>query len=290
MLESPFGAILFAMHPAFLDSWIRTGMAERLTAHSVSAPEASVVAAARGNPDPIREGATVVIPIRGMLGPTGLGRPTTATDVLAERVRGFAADPKVGAIVLDVQSPGGYVFGTQEAGDAIFEARASKPVVAVANQFAFSAAHWLASQASEFWATPSGEVGSVGVRAAHLDASGFEERIGFKTTLIASHPDKISGHPFAPLSEADLAEIQMGVDESNTEFVAAIARGRGIKVGDVAAIHGTGKTFSAKRALGSGAIDGIATLREVVGKLGSSRSRLALMRRNAAALEQLAAI
>jgi capsid assembly protease len=280
---------LFAMHPAFLDAWLKRGRIESLLPEGLARLAGLGGSVAKANPDPIREGATVVVPVRGMIAPRGLGG-RTESDVLAERIRGFAGDPKVGAIVLDVQSPGGYVFGTQEAADAIFEARASKPVVAVANHFAFSAAHWLATQASEFWVTPSGEVGSVGVRAGHVDESGFENLIGMKTTLVASHPDKISGHPYGPLSEVDLAEIQQGVDEANSEFIAAIARGRGIKPGEVGAIHGTGKTFSAKRALAGGAVDGIATLREVVAKLGSSRTRLALMRRQAAVHEQLTTI
>jgi hypothetical protein len=60
--------------------------------------------------------------------------------------------------------------------------------------------------------------------------------------------------------------------------------------GEVAAVHGSGKTFSAPKALANGAIDGVATLKDVVAKYGSSRSRLALMRRHAAAMEMAAAI
>lgn len=291
MIDALPASALFAMHPAWLDALLKRGTLEamlpeglRALAGFAGAPEA------RANADPVRDGATVVVPVKGLLGPTGLGYPRTATDVLAERLREFGADSKVGLVVLDVQSPGGYVFGTAEAGDAIFEVRQSKPVVAVANQFAFSAAHWLACQASAFYATSSGEVGSVGVRSAHVDESGFEEKIGFKTTMIASHPDKVAGHPYAPLSEEDLAEMQMGVDEANAAFVAAIARGRGIAPGEVGAIHGTGKAFSARRAHAQGAIDGVMTLREVVAKYGSSRNRLSLMRRQAAVLEQLLTI
>lgn len=282
---------LFAMHPAYLDVWLKQNTLEAMMPTSV---QQLVAAFGRGpaeaaNPDPIREGATAIVPIRGMIGPAGMGA-RTESNVLADRIRSLADDPKIGAIVLDIQSPGGYVFGTQEAGDAIFEARSAKPVVAVANTYAYSAAHWLATQASAFYATPSGEVGSVGVRSGHVDQSGFEEKLGLKTTLIASHPDKIAGHGFAPLADEDRAELQAFVDEYNAKFVAAIARGRGITASQVGAIHGTGKTFSADKAASRGTIDGVMSLRDVVAKYGSSRNRLSLMRRQAAVSEVLASI
>jgi signal peptide peptidase SppA len=239
--------------------------------------------------DPIRDGSTLIIPVRGTLAPQGL-HGTTYYNILADQVRDAAADDKIGAIVLAVRSPGGYVWGCAECGDAIFEARQAKPVIAVADPYCFSAAYWLATQATAFYCTTSGEVGSVGVRSGHTDMSGFESKIGMVTTLVASHPDKIAGHPYSPLADEDRAEIQQGVDESNGLFAAAIARGRGMKVSDVAAVHGTGKTFSAPRAMANGAIDGISTLRDVVAKYNTSRARLSLMRRQAAAVEMALAI
>lgn len=275
---------LFAMHPAYLDAWLKQSAIEAMLPESIQQLAAAFGRgpAEAANPDPIREGATAIVPVRGLLGPTGMGA-RTETNILAERIRSLAADPKVGAIVLDIQSPGGYVFGTQEAGDAIFEARSAKPVVAVANTYAYSAAYWLASQCSAFFATPSGEVGSVGVRLAHSDQSEFENKIGIKTTLIASHPDKISAHPYAPLADVDLQELQALVDDSNVKFIAAIARGRGMTASQVPGVHGSGKSFSAEKATTNGAIDGVMTLRDVVAKYSSSRARLSLMKRQAAA-------
>lgn len=270
---------LWAMHPGYLDAMFKRQTIEAMLPDAIRALASFGKEAAR-EADPIREGATVIVPIRGALSPRGEygGTPTAK---FADRMREYAADPKIGAIVLDIQSPGGLVWGTQEAGDAVYGARQAKPVVAVANPYAFSAAYWIGSQASAFYATNSGEVGSVGVRGGHVDQSGFEEKIGFKTTLIASSPEKIAAHPYAPLSEDDRAEIQAQVDEMNEAFTAAIARGRGMAASAVAGIHGSGKTFSAAKATASGAIDGVMTLRDVVAKYGSSRSRLALMRRQA---------
>lgn len=283
---------LWAMHPAFLAALLNQAPLDGMLPEGLRQLAASFAGAGQQQAkaaDPVREGATLILPITGTLAPRGLGG-STYYDTIADRVREAAADNKVGAIVMAVRSPGGYVWGCAEAGDAIFEARASKPIVAVADPYCFSAAYWLASQASAFYCTTSGEVGSVGVRSGHTDMSGFEGKIGMQTTLIASSPDKIAGHPYGPLSDEDRAEIQASVDESNRAFVAAIARGRGMAAADVPGVHGSGKTFSAPVATANGAIDGVMTLRDVVAKYGSSRARLSLMRRQAAATEMALAI
>jgi len=281
---------LWAMHPTFLEAALKQSGVEALLPDALRAFAGSLSGQQAAKPaDPIREGSTFILPITGMLAPRGLGG-SSYYDTIADRVREAAADTKIGAIVLAIRSPGGYVWGCAEAGNAIFEARDAKPVIAVADPYCFSAAYWLATQCSAFFCTQSGEVGSVGIRSGHTDMSGFEDKIGMKTTLIASSPDKIAGNSHAPLDDEHRADVQAAVDESNVAFAAAIARGRGMKPSEVAAVHGTGKTFSAPRALANGAIDGISTLREVVAKYNTGRARLSLMRRQAAAMEMAAAI
>lgn len=284
-MNDPISAVsLWAMHPTALHGVLTE------SSHPAGIPDMlhqllGKLAAGRSAPSqPVatQEGATFVVPINGVLAPSGMYAGGTSYEQIADGVRRGATDAKVGTIVLAIRSPGGTVWGCEEAGDAIYAARQSKPVIAVAEPYCFSAAYWLATQASRFYVTKSGEVGSVGVRSGHVDRSGFEDKIGMKTTLIASHADKISAHPYAPLSTEDRAEIQTGVDTANRRFAKAIARGRGMSLRDVATVHGTGKTFSAQRALALGAIDGIASLAEIVGRQGGSNSRLELRRRQAA--------
>ena len=78
-------------------------------------------------------------------------------------MRQQAADPQVSGIVIDVDSPGGNIARRAGGIRRVREARPAKPVVAVANHWAASAAYWLASAADELVVTPSGEVGSIGV-------------------------------------------------------------------------------------------------------------------------------
>ncbi|MEO7469820.1 MAG: S49 family peptidase [Sphingobium limneticum] len=283
MLEMASARTLWAMHPDALGALLKRGSIDAMLPESLLALAALAGGGqkeARAGSDPVRDGATMVIPLQGTLTPKG-SYGGTSTERFADQVRIAAADSKIGAIIVNIMSPGGWVFGTHEAGEAVYEARQSKPIIAVASPYCFSAAHWIACQASAYYASHSAEVGSVGVRGGHVDMSGFEDKIGMKTTLIASSPEKIAAHPYAPLSDDDRAEIQASIDESNAAFAAAIARGRGIKAGEVEAIHGSGRTFSATKAAAAGTVDGVMSLRDVVAKYGSSRARLGLMRQRA---------
>ena len=107
---------LWAMHPAFLEAHLKHGSLEALLPEAVrrmmsgNAPEARAA-------DPVREGATLIFPISGVLGPRGFN-VTTYYEQIADRAREAAADPKDGAVVFSVRSPGGYVWGCAEAGVA----------------------------------------------------------------------------------------------------------------------------------------------------------------------------
>ena len=83
---------------------------------------------------------------------------------MAAQIRAVAADPEVGTIVMDVDSPGGSVFGVQELADTLYDVRehSGKRLVAVANNMAASGGYWIASQAHELVVTPSGMGGSIG--------------------------------------------------------------------------------------------------------------------------------
>ena len=86
----------------------------------------------------------------------------TAMTEFATEIQAAADDRKVSAIVMNVDSPGGRIDLVPETAALIRTVRETKPVIAVANTYAASAAYWLASQASDLVVTPSGEVGSIG--------------------------------------------------------------------------------------------------------------------------------
>jgi ClpP class serine protease len=135
----------------------------------------------------ISGGGIAVIPIYGVITQRGnmvddvSGPGMVSTQIVTQMLRQAVADEAVSQILLDIDSPGGSVYGVSELGDAILSASAQKPVVAIANSLAASAAYWVGSQAGEFYVTAGGEVGSIGVWQAHQDYSKAMDEAGVKT-------------------------------------------------------------------------------------------------------------
>lgn len=224
--------------------------------------------AAAGRPAGRSAGAVAVVPLAGVISPRGGGfwdmMGGTSAERFAASMRQAAHDPAVGAIVIDVDSPGGSVAGIPETAGAVRDAAAVKPVVAVANSLAASAAYWIASNATELMVTPSGEVGSVGVFAAHEDISAALEQAGVKVSLITAGKYKTEGNPYAPLTEEGRAAIQDRVNEYYGMFVRDVARGRGVSTDAVKAGFGEGRTVGAKGAVAQGMADAVGTLDEAI--------------------------
>lgn len=221
-------------------------------------------------PRPVSGGAVAVIPLMGVIVPRASMFSQmsggTSLDRFRSQIRKAAADPDIGSIVLDVDSPGGSVDLVPEAAADIRQARANKRVVAVANTEAASAAYWLASQADELVVTPSGAVGSIGVFAAHEDYSVALEMEGIKTTLVSAGKYKVEGNPFEPLTDEARQAIQDDVDHYYGMFVADVAKGRGTTAGKVRAGFGEGRMVTAQRAVELGMADRVGTLEDTIAR------------------------
>jgi signal peptide peptidase SppA len=170
----------------------------------------------------------------------------------------------VGQILIDIDSPGGSVYGVVELADEIQSARSQKRIVAVANSLAASAAYWIGCSASEFYVTPGGEVGSIGVWQAHQDYSQALDEAGVKTTLISAGKFKVEGNPYSPLNDEAQSFMQSRVDEYYAAFTKAVARGRGVPISQVREGMGQGRVLGAAAALAQNMVDGIATFNDVL--------------------------
>lgn len=179
------------------------------------------------------------------------------------------ANPDVSAIVLDIASPGGAVQGIPELAAKIRAGSKQKRIIAVANQQMTSAAYWLASGASEIVASPSAEVGSIGILAIHQENSRANAEAGITTTVFRSVPFKAELSSLEPLSDAASSYVEQRIAAAHQQFVEAIAAGRRITVEAVASRFGQGRTLTASAALAAGMVDRIATLDQVLSELTS---------------------
>ena len=219
-----------------------------------------------------RSGAVAVLPIHGPVSPRanfftmffgGVG-----LDTWAGEFRAMLADPQVRAIVLDIDSPGGSAAGVEEMATEILASRGSKPIIAVADTLAASAAYWLASAADEIVTSPSAEVGSIGVFALHLDMSRAMDAAGVTPTIIKAGKFKAEGNPWQPLTAEAQEYLQSRVNDYYTAFVGGVAKGRGVPPAKVREEFGQGRMVGAKDAVRLGMADRVGTLTQTLARLG----------------------
>lgn len=178
-------------------------------------------------------------------------------------------DPKVHSIILRVDSPGGMVDGTQELASAIYGARGTKPITALADGQMCSAAYWVGAAADKVYAvSDTTAVGSIGVVATHQDVSGMESKDGIKTTEITAGKYKRIASSYAPLSEEGRATIQAQVDYIYSVFVDSISMFRGVPVEKVLEQMADGRIFLGQQAVSAGLVDGVSTLDALIREMG----------------------
>jgi signal peptide peptidase SppA len=218
-------------------------------------------------------GGIAVLPLYGVITQRGnmiedvSGPGSVSTQKFASALRQALADESVSQILIDIDSPGGSVYGVAELADEIVAARAQKPIIAIANSLAASAAYWIGCSASEFYVTPGGEVGSIGVWQAHFDYSQALAAEGVTPTLISAGTYKVEGNPYAPLEPEAQAFMQSRVDDYFLAFSKAVAKGRGVPIAQVRNGMGQGRVLGADAALEQNMVDGIVTLDEAIRKM-----------------------
>jgi signal peptide peptidase SppA len=186
-------------------------------------------------------------------------------DAIRTMLHDSLQDPEIKGILMSIDSPGGEVAGLADLADEIHAANKIKPIFAIADDVAYSAAYWLGSAAEKFYLTQSGSVGSIGVVAMHVDQSKLDEKMGLTYTPIFAGAHKLDYSSHAPLSEEAAKRAQRDVDASYDAFCHAVAKHRGLST---EAIKDTeAGTFKAKEAVRLNLADGMMTFSQAADAL-----------------------
>jgi signal peptide peptidase SppA len=266
-----FGVPL-AIHRPKLDV-ILSVLGARIGLVDLAAP-AGYTPAARA-PTPV-SGKVAVVPIHGTLvrrtsgleAESGLASYTG----IAAQLDAALASPEVAAILLDIDSPGGESGGVFDLADRIRAASQVKPVWAVANDMAFSAAYALASAATRVFVARTGGVGSIGVIAMHVDQSVKDAKDGVRYTAVFAGERKNDLNPHEPISDEALAVLKAEVDRVYDLFVETVARHRGL---DADAVRATeAGLFFGSNAVAAGLADAVGGFDDALAQLTQSLSPL----------------
>ena len=176
---------------------------------------------------------------------------------ISAQINAAINDSTVDAVLLDIDSPGGEAGGAFDLADEIVSARSTKPIWAVANDDAFSAAYAIACSAERIYLTRTGGVGSIGVIALHVDQTQRDALDGYRYTAIYAGDRKNDLSPHLPLSNEASTALQTEVDRLYEMFVSTVATNRGL---DAQAVRDTqAGLFYAGDAIEAGFADAIGT-------------------------------
>ena len=216
------------------------------------------------------KGHVAWIKVRGVIATDNSSSPFSrpqGAGAIAKRVRDAGEDKEVKAIVLDINSPGGTVAAVQNIYSEILRAQKNgKKVVALFRDVAASGGFYIAMAADKIVAEPGTITGSVGVIMQSANVEGLFDKIGVKMVPITSGKYKDIGSAYRPMTPAEKALLQDMVDDTYTQFFAAVKAGRPNVAEDTLREYTDGRVFTGQRAYNLGFID----------KLGGEEEALAL--------------
>jgi len=196
----------------------------------------------------------VVIPIIGEISDTDRNGENMVKSAIA-KLRLVREDPAVKAVVLEMQTPGGEVNGSDLIWNEVLKVKASsKPVVAFFNGVSASGGYYISAPADKIVATPATITGSIGVIAMIPNFSGLMQKVGLQMVTVKSGKSKDTMSPFRPVTPEDRLSVQKRIDMLQRRFVWIVSSGRKMEIQKVEKLA-DGGVFLAEEAAQNGLID-----------------------------------
>jgi protease-4 len=220
----------------------------------------------------------LAIPITGVI----LGEKTSDGGLfsLTDTTYGYEIKAKIEAaadrddikgIVLEMDTPGGTIFGARAIADAVaaYRSRTGRPVVAYVRSLAASGGMYAMAGADSIVADHGTLVGSIGVifgpitnyqgvvaTDAGVLGPGVETTGGITEEYITAGRSKDLGNPYRKLTDEERRVLQTGVDNSYAEFVDHVAAGRRLSADTIKTDLGA-LIFDEQTAMAKGLVDQI---------------------------------
>lgn len=192
----------------------------------------------------------------GLLTAGGAGSAT-----IIKAIREAAADEKVAAIVLRIDSPGGSAL----ASDLIWReaTRTKKPVVASLADVAASGGYYIAVAADRIVAAPGTLTGSIGVVGGKIAIGGALERVGVHTDVVSKGKNAGWLSPNEKFSDGEREAFLGTMHDVYRLFTGKVAEGRKLDIEKVKSLA-EGRVYTGRQALEAGLVDRLGTLDDAI--------------------------
>ncbi len=208
---------------------------------------------------------TAVIEIKGEI---ASGAEASA-ELLVSALRTAFEDVGAQAVVLLINSPGGSPVQAGIINDEIKRLKSihKKPVYAVVEESAASAAYYIAVSADKIFVDKASIVGSIGVLMDGFGFTGLMDKLGVERRLMTAGENKGFLDPFSPQTETQRAYAQTMLNQIHQQFIAVVKAGRGERLKETPETF-SGLFWSGQQAIKLGLADQLGSLdyvaREVV--------------------------
>jgi protease-4 len=213
----------------------------------------------------IVDGPSAVIPL--------LDRRLAGSETISRAIARARTDPRVRAIVLRIDSPGGSALASEIISREVFKTRGVKPIICSLGNVAASGGYFAAAGCDVIFAEPTTITGSIGIFTGKFDISGLLAKLGvtWQSYKRGEHADLES--MLYPYSDADRALVKDKIRYFYNRFLDTVARGRGMTAEQVDAV-GRGRVWSGTRAKEVGLVDQLGGLVDAL-ELAKQRAGLA---------------
>ena len=242
-------------------------VARKLAGDTLATPPPSRTDSGLGGDLQVQDGIAV-LPVLGTLvrrssyigAASGL---TSYHDIEAMAEAAFA-DPMVKAVLLEIDSSGGEAGGVFDLAQRLRQLAqtSGKPLWAIADEAALSAAYAIACAADRLWLTRTAEVGSIGVVAVHVDESVADAKAGLNYTFLHAGAHKVDGHPHAPLPAPVAADIQTDIELLHEQFISLVEGFRRLTPDSIR--NTEARVYRGEAAIQAGLADQIGTRSEAI--------------------------
>jgi protease-4 len=177
-----------------------------------------------------------------------IGGSVAGGQTLIEALAAARADPRIGAIVLRIDSPGGSALASELIAREVFATRGIKPILCSMSDVAASGGYFVAAGCDLIFAEPMTITGSIGIFYGKFDIAGLARKLGVTTATSKRGRRADLESMFRPYTDDERGVLQGQLRYLYGRFVAAVAQGRGMAKEDVDAV-GRGHVFTGAQAV-----------------------------------------
>jgi protease-4 len=194
---------------------------------------------------------------------SGMLSESVGSDTIIKALREAEKDPKVAAIVLRVDSPGGSALASDLMWREITRIKSKKPVIASMGDIAASGGYYISMGCTKIFAEPGTLTGSIGVVSGKLAMKGLLDKVGVTTDSISRGKNSGWMSPLEPFTTSEREVVLSMMKDCYRQFTEKAAQGRNMDLKDLEKLAG-GKLYSGIMAKDAKLVDELGTLDDAV--------------------------